>query len=72
MRTGAWAISPSCGLGDSTTLCRPHGSPRNWPVCCSEISSSQWPASGDGGRNCGCHVDGPLSLPLDRLWVIPC
>jgi hypothetical protein len=36
-----------------------------------EFSSRHWPASGAGGHNCGWHVDGPLNLQHDRLWVVP-
>jgi hypothetical protein len=37
-----------------------------------DILSFHWPASSVGRHNDGCHVDGPRSLPHDRLWVAPC
>jgi hypothetical protein len=72
MRIRAWAISPPRGFGDKATLCRPRGSPCSWPVCRNNFSSGHWPASGASGHNCGSCVEGPLNLPHDRLWVIPC
>jgi hypothetical protein len=72
MRTKAWAISHSCGLGDRATFCHPRGNLQSWLICHAEFSSCHWPASGVGGHNGGCHVDGPLRLPHDRLWVVPC
>jgi hypothetical protein len=71
MTIGASVISLPCGLGNTATLCHPHGSPSSWPVCCNKFPSSQWPALGAGWHNCGCHVDGPLNFPHDQLWVIP-
>jgi hypothetical protein len=43
------------------------GRPRSWPVCRNEFPSGHSPASGVGGHHFGCHVDGPLNLPRDRL-----
>lgn len=37
-----------------------------------ESSSGHWPASDVGGHSCRFHVDGPLNLLCDRLWLIPC
>jgi hypothetical protein len=71
-RIKIWAISPSCGLGDRATLCRPRGNLRNWLVYCTEFSSGHWRASDVGGHNGGCHVNSPKNLLHDRLWVIPC
>jgi hypothetical protein len=72
MMTGAWAISPSCGLGNRATLCRTSGSPQIWPGTRAVFPSGQRPASGVGGQSSGCRVDGPLNLPRDQLWIVPC
>jgi hypothetical protein len=65
-------MSRSCELGDRAALCRPRVSLRGWPACRNEFSSGHWPASGVVGHNCGCHVDGSLDLPRDRLRVVSC
>jgi hypothetical protein len=72
IRIGAWEISPVRRLGDRATFCRLRGSPCRWPICHNELSSGHWPASGAGGHTSVCHVHGPLNLPCDWLWVIPC
>jgi hypothetical protein len=71
-RIEALAISPSCGLGNRATVCCPLGNLQNWLVYHTEFSSGRWPASGVGGHTGVCHVDGPLSLLHNRLWVFPC
>jgi hypothetical protein len=61
-----------CGLGDRATLCHPLGNLWSWLVYHTEFSSSCWQASGVGGHNCVCHVDGPLNLMRDLLCIAPC
>jgi hypothetical protein len=63
------AISLSCGLDDRATLCRLLGNLLSWLLYRIEFSSGRWPASDVGGYNCGCRVDGPLSLPHNRLGL---
>jgi hypothetical protein len=63
---------PSCGWADRARRRRPLGNLRSWLVYRTEILSCHWPGSGVGRHNCGCRVDGPLSLPHNRSWVFPC
>jgi hypothetical protein len=65
-------ISYSCGLGDTATPIRPHGSLCSWLFYRTEFSSDHWPASGVGVHSHGCRVGGLLILPHDRLWVVTC
>jgi hypothetical protein len=71
-RFGAWAISPSCGMGDRATLCRPPGNLGSWLIYRNEFLSGHWPASGVGGHNFGYHVCGSFNFPHDQLSVVPC
>jgi hypothetical protein len=67
----AWVTLLSCNWADRAAGRRLRSRPGSWPICLNEFSSGHCPASGIGGHNCGCRVDGPLNLPHNRLWVVP-